>query len=309
MDGTTQNSILNFTSNVSGYTITLEKDEQKVSCNESDDNENNSICNIISNLSIGNYSLLVVNSSTNETIINIPNVINIYQIENVNFMNNSCINRKSSKFENFARVFFDHKIKYSDIEKAYINDSNNITYNLTKNSINKLENGTYIIGFSLLENISTFTEGNFSFSFKNSKNYTTNFKFSLKDTENISESINFSSTSSYKVVINGTQNSKNGTISLIFNGTKFNYSISNLRAASFEDVIFTKKEEEEEKDGKYYIPYLVETDQTGYSQLKFEICGATFNTKPIKFIQNVTEENNFNLKFNKILFLIFILLF
>ena len=191
-----------------------------------------------------------------------------------------------------------------------INDFNNINISFADtNSINKLENGTYIIGFSLLENISNFTEGNFSFSFKESITYNKSFTFSLNGSENFNESINFLDTSSYKVVINGTQNSKNGTISLIFNGTKFNYSISNLRAASFEDVIFTKKEEEEEKDGKYYIPYLVETNQTGYSQLKFEICGATFNTKPIKFIQNVTEENNFNLKFNKILFLIFILLF
>lgn len=311
MDNTTQNSILNFTSNVSGYTITLEKDEQKVSCNRSNDNVNISICNIISNLSIGNYSLLVVNSSTNETIINIPNVINIYKIETVIFMNNSCIYRNASNFTKFASVLFDHKIKYSDIDKALIEVSDEKKYDLNKNSINKFENGTYEIGFSFPYNFSDFTEGKFFISFINStNNYDTNFSFSLNNptSKDFNESIRYLNTSSNKIVINGTQNNKNGTISLLFSENITDDFISDLRAASIENVNFTKLNGEK-RDGIYYIPYLVETDQTGYSQLKFEICGATFNTKPIKFIQNVTEENNFNLKFNKILFLIFILLF
>ena len=265
-------------------------------------------CSITSNLSIGNYSLFVVDSTDNSIII--PNVINIYKIETVNIMNYSCIYRKASNFTKFASVLFDHKIKYSDINESLIEVSDEKKYNLNKNSIKKFENGTYEIGFSFPYNLSDFTEGKFFVSFVNSAPDDTNASFSLINTtlKDFNESIRFLNTSSNKIVINGTQNNKNGTISLLFSENITDDFISDLRAASIENVNFTKLNGEK-RDGIYYIPYLVETDQTGYSQLKFEICGATFNTKPIKFIQNVTEENNFNLKFNKILFLIFILLF
>ena len=113
MDNTTQNSILNFTSNVSGYTITLEKDEQKVVCNQSNDNENCSICSITSNLSKGSYSLLVVNFSTNETIINIPNVINIYKIETVNIM-------KQNLKKDFVLVNIQLLIIYQEQTQFYV---------------------------------------------------------------------------------------------------------------------------------------------------------------------------------------------
>lgn len=308
MKDSIQNSTLTFNDSVENYNITLKNNEKSVECNMNDTKTVN--CSITSNLSIGNYSLFVVDSTDNSIIINIPNVINIYKIETVNIMNYSCIYRKASNFTKFASVLFDHKIKYSDINESFIEVSDEKKYNLNKNSIKKFENGTYEIGFSFPYNLSDFTEGKFFVSFVNSAPDDTNASFSLINTtlKDFNESIRFLNTSSNKIVINGTQNNKNGTISLLFSENITDDFISDLRAASIENVNFTKLNGEK-RDGIYYIPYLVETDQTGYSQLKFEICGATFNTKPIKFIQNVTEENNFNLKFNKILFLIFILLF
>ena len=306
MKDSIQNSTLTFNDSVENYNITLKNNEKSVECNMNDTKTVN--CSITSNLSIGNYSLFVVDSTDNSIII--PNVINIYKIETVNIMNYSCIYRKASNFTKFASVLFDHKIKYSDINESFIEVSDEKKYNLNKNSIKKFENGTYEIGFSFPYNLSDFTEGKFFVSFVNSAPDDTNASFSLINTtlKDFNESIRFLNTSSNKIVINGTQNNKNGTISLLFSENITDDFISDLRAASIENVNFTKLNGEK-RDGIYYIPYLVETDQTGYSQLKFEICGATFNTKPIKFIQNVTEENNFNLKFNKILFLIFILLF
>ena len=308
MKDSIQNSTLTFNDSVENYNITLKNNEKSVECNMNDTKTVN--CSITSNLSIGNYSLFVVDSTDNSIIINIPNVINIYKIETVNIMNYSCIYRKASNFTKFASVLFDHKIKYSDINESFIEVSDEKKYNLNKNSIKKFENGTYEIGFSFPYKLSDFTEGKFFVSFVNSAPDDTNASFSLINTtlKDFNESIRFLNTSSNKIVINGTQNNKNGTISLLFSENITDDFISDLRAASIENVNFTKLNGEK-RDGIYYIPYLVETDQTGYSQLKFEICGATFNTKPIKFIQNVTEENNFNLKFNKILFLIFILLF
>ena len=308
MKDSIQNSTLTFNDSVENYNITLKNNEKSVECNMNDTKTVN--CSITSNLSIGNYSLFVVDSTDNSIIINIPNVINIYKIETVNIMNYSCIYRKASNFTKFASVLFDNKIKYSDINESFIEVSDEKKYNLNKNSIKKFENGTYEIGFSFSYNLSDFTEGKFFVSLVNSAPDDTNASFSLINTtlKDFNESIRFLNTSSNKIVINGTQNNKNGTISLLFSENITDDFISDLRAASIENVNFTKLNGEE-RNGIYYIPYLVETDQTGYSQLKFEICGATFNTKPIKFIQNVTEENNFNLKFNKILFLIFILLF
>lgn len=311
MNESIQNSTLTFNDSVENYTITLKNNEKSVECNINDEiNDTKTVnCSITSNLSIGNYSLFVVDSTDNSIII--PNVINIYKIETVNIMNYSCIYRSASNFTKFASVLFDHKIKYSDINESLIKVSDEKKYNLNKNSIKKFENGTYEIGFSFPYNLSDFTEGKFFISFINStSNYYTIASFSLINTtlKDFNESIRFLNTSSNKIVINGTQNNKNGTISLLFSENITDDFISDLRAASIENVNFTMLNGEE-RNGTYYIPFLVETDQTGYSQLKFEICGSTFNTKPIKFIQNVTEENNFNLKFNKILFLIFILLF
>ena len=271
MKDSIQNSTLTFNDSVENYNITLKNNEKSVECNMNDTKTVN--CSITSNLSIGNYSLFVVDSTDNSIIINIPNVINIYKIETVNIMNYSCIYRKASNFTKFASVLFDHKIKYSDINESFIEVSDEKKYNLNKNSIKKFENGTYEIGFSFPYNLSDFTEGKFFISFINStSNYYTIASFSLINTtlKDFNESIRFLNTSSNKIVINGTQNNKNGTISLLFSENITDDFISDLRAASIENVNFTKLNGEK-RDGIYYIPYLVETDQTGYSQLKFEI--------------------------------------
>ena len=231
-------------------------------------------------------------------------------------MNKSCIYKDAKNFTNFTTVIFDHKIKYSDIINGSILLSND-SHNLTKYSINKVnkENDYYKVTFSLLsDNLTNFTEGNFSILLKNSPGwYNTSSKFTIDNTtKDLDSSIEFIHSSSYKVIINGTTSEKKGTIKLEFKGNITNYTINNMKT-SFEDIKIencsTVIQGEDNNTKSYYICDVL-TDQSGVTIISFDICGATFKTSPIKFVQNVTEDAyNFNLKFNKMLILIFLILF
>ena len=221
-------------------------------------------------------------------------------------MNNDCINRVISNYKNLASVIFDHKIKYSDIENATIGE-----LNLTKYSLEKKEQG-YRVNFSLNENLSDFTEGNFFITLKNSSEYDTSKKFSLNNSKNFSESIEFNDVLENKIIINGTKKESKGTITFLFSQDLENFTISNLKGQSFKDMNFTEDFSKNTNDSNgYHYVYTVYTNESGFSNINFEICGGTYKTKPIKFVQNITdaEDDYFNLEFNIMLFLIFLILF
>ena len=217
-------------------------------------------------------------------------------------MNKSCIYRKNSIYKNFASVIFDHKIKYSDIENAKINN-----LSLIKNSLEKKEEN-YTVNFSLNHDLVNFTEGNFSIKLKNSPMYNTSYNFTLGNSNNDTESIEFKDILQRLVTITGNKTSSGGNITFLFSENLNNYTISNLKAASFKDIIFNKYPDNTIKNDSYgyHYEYYVNTSESGYSIINFEICGATFNTRPIKFVQNITDATEY-LKFTKMLFLIILL--
>ena len=222
-------------------------------------------------------------------------------------MNTDCIYRGDSNFKNLASVIFDHKIKYSDIENATIDE-----LNLTKYSLEKKVEG-YRVNFSLInQNLSNFTEGNFCITLKNSSKYDTSQKFSLINSKDFNESIKFNDVLENKIIINGTKKESKGTITFLFSQDLENFTISNLKGQSFKDMNFTEDFSKNINDSNgYHYVYTVYTNESGFSNINFEICGATYKTKPIKFVQNITdaEDHYFNLEFNIMLFLIFLILF
>ena len=273
-------------------------------------NKNQSICEINTTSSdTGNYSLYLNNS------INKLNVINIYNI-NVTYMDNDCIYRKASNFTNFASVKFDHKIKYSDIMNVSILLPDNKTLPLEKYSIQK-SNDEYIVNFSLTENLKEYTNGTFSIQLKDSPDwYNSSYNFTIDNTTmDVNSSIQFIDATSYKVIINGTYSKKNGTISLEFIGNITNYTINNMKT-SIEGMIFQNCVNFLDNNDDYNISHYsckVDSNQSGMSSIHFDLCGAHFKTSPIKFVLNVTadkeKDHKFNLKFNKMLILIFLIIF
>lgn len=273
-------------------------------------NNTQSICEINTTSSdTGNYSLYLNNS------INKLNVINIYNI-NVTYMDNDCIYRNASNFTNFASVKFDHKIKYSDIINALILLPDNNTLPLEKYSIQK-SNDEYIVNFSLTENLTEYTNGTFSIKLKDSPDlYNSSYNFTIDNTTmDVNSSIQFIDATSYKVIINGTYSKKKGIITLEFIGNITNYTINNMKS-SIEGMIFNNCLNFIVNNDDYNISHYrceVDSNQNGVSSIDFDLCGAHFKTSPIKFVLNVTADKetdyNFNLKFNKMLILIFLIIF
>ena len=273
-------------------------------------NNTQSICEINTTSSdTGNYSLYLNNS------INKLNVINIYNI-NVTYMDNDCIYRNASNFTNFASVKFDHKIKYSDIINVSILLPNNEMLPLEKYSIQK-SNDEYIVNFSLTENLTEYTNGTFSIKLKDSPDlYNSSYNFTIDNTTmDVNSSIQFIDATSYKVIINGTYSKKKGIITLEFIGNITNYTINNMKS-SIEGMIFNNCLNFIVNNDDYNISHYrceVDSNQNGVSSIDFDLCGAHFKTSPIKFVLNVTADKetdyNFNLKFNKMLILIFLIIF
>ena len=273
-------------------------------------NNTQSICEINTTSSdTGNYSLYLNNS------INKLNVINIYSI-NVTYMDKDCIYRNASNFTNFASVKFDHKIKYSDIINVSILLPNNEMLPLEKYSIQK-SNDEYIVNFSLTKNLIKYTNGTFSIQLKDSPDwYNSSYNFTIDNkTMDVNSSIQFIDATSYKVIINGTYSKKNGSITLEFIGNITNYTINNMKS-SIEGMIFNNCLNFIVNNDDYNISHYrcqVDSNQNGMSSIDFDLCGAHFKTSPIKFVLNVTADKetdyNFNLKFNKMLILIFLIIF
>ena len=287
----------------------------------------------------GKYNLQI--NDTDSIVYKNNNVINVYNIQSVEFFNQSCLNFSLTKIKNFVKVLFDHKIKISNIKKASL-DSNH-DYLLIYNSYIQYANGNFEVIFDLNSAKELVKEQNYSFYINLEKSseewYNPGYNFSFEErnitdfkgiinstsseetTEELEENLNYTELKFYgvgsnKIILSGKKNSSYGTLKLIFNHNISNYSVSNFRAKSLpyisvETPFYFENYRNDTRNPRYYHYYNVSGNYSGSSKLEFQMCGNYYQTIPLKFIMKVTdEESNHCLYIQlKIPFFIFLFLF
>jgi hypothetical protein len=340
----------NLSDNYNVYLINDTNNTDVINCTEtSEDNNNNLfeacndtnksffICEIVSPKT-GKYNLQI-NDDNNTIVYRNNNVINIYNIEYVEFFNQNCLDFSLLKVKNFVKVLFDRKIKKSDINIASLTE-NHSGYILDKNSFKQNTNGTYEVVFDLILNESKnekLTESMtyiFTINLTNSDKYISNYNFSFEgknithieiNNTSIDDSENSNSTSnstlkfygvgSNKITLSGKKNSSYGTLKLIFNHNISNYSVSNFRAKSLPNISvetpsYFQNYRNDTRNPRYYHYFNVSGNYSGTSKLEFQMCGNYYETIPLKFIINEIDKSNHCLCVQlKIPFFIFLFLF
>ena len=331
------------------YNVNLINDNNNtdvIDCdNTSENNENIDECeskNIssfickIDTSKTGKYNLQI--NDTDSIVYKKNNVINVYNIQSVEFFNQSCLNFSLTKIKNFVKVLFDHKIKLSNIKNASLNHD----YLLINNSYIQYANGNFEVIFDLNSTKELVKEQNYTFLIKLKKSSDkwkdTGYKFSFEEknitdfkgiinstsseeiTEELEENLNYTELRFYgvgsnKITLSGNNTSYFGTLKLIFNHNISNYSVSNFRAKSLPNISvetpsYFQNYRNDTRNPRYYHYFNVSGNYSGTSKLEFQMCGNYYETIPLKFIINEIDKSNHCLCVQlKIPFFIFLFLF
>ncbi len=282
------------------------------------DNRSFFICEI-NTTKTGKYNLQINNNDT--IVYKNNNVINIYNIESIEFFNETCLDFNIPIIKNFAKVLFDHKIKISHINKTSLTEDHS-GYFLEINAYKQnYTDGTFEVLFDLIldqsknETLDESMNYTFTINLMNSENYVSNYNFSLEgknithfeinntiidDSENSnstnSTGVKFIGVGSNKIIISETDDQIYGTLKLIFNHNISNYSVTNFRAKSLPFIsvdtpFYFENYRNDTRNPRYYYYYYVYGNYSGTSKLEFQICGVHHETIPLKFIMNVDDDN------------------